>query len=111
MTVEQYEAIDAMGVDRATGASILWISDDLVWNDRHLDLLERKFGRYVNFIEGGQLAEHHPDPKQPTIHLFLLHRPSTIGLEFLQTARNSLAERGIEFRFGSLLPDGYTVDS
>ena len=111
MTVEQSEAIDAMGVDRATGASVLWISDHLVWDDSHLDLLERKFARYVNFIEGGQLAEYHPDPKQPTIHLFLLHRPSTLGLEFLFTARQTLAVRGIEFRFGALLADGYSDDN
>ena len=111
MTVEQCEAVDAMGVDKATGASILWISDHLVWNDSHLDLLDRKFVRYVNFIEGGQLAEHHPDPKQPTIHLFLLHRPSTNGLAFLYTARQFLSERGIKFRFGPLLPGGYTDDN
>jgi hypothetical protein len=113
VTVEQAEVIDALGIDKETGASMLTIADHLPWGEpleHHRDCLERKLEAYIRFINGGQLREHHPDAKTPTILLLMLHRPSDRGLKLLKSAQCVLEEREIAFRYGPG-PDGYTADS
>ncbi|OOG35986.1 hypothetical protein B0E51_18935 [Rhodanobacter sp. C05] len=110
MTVEQSDKIDSAGLDRGTGAVVLNISDHLPWNDEHFDVLERKLGSYVRFIESGQVREQFPSATGQCIKVYLLHRPTESGLRFLAAATESLKTRGISFLFGPLPLEGYSGD-
>jgi hypothetical protein len=113
VTVEQSDVIDGIGTDKVTGSSVLTISDHLGWDrplDYHRDCLERKLGAYIQFIESGRIRELHPEPKSPTVQIFLLRRPSEEGQKMLAAARAALGARGFPLIYGPL-PDGYAEDN
>ena len=113
MTIEQADVIDGMGTDKVTGALVLTISDHLGWDnplDYHRDCLKRKLGAYIQFIESGQIRELHPEPKSPTVRIFLLRRPSEEGQKMLAAARAVLSGRGYPLSYGPL-PGGYAEDN
>jgi hypothetical protein len=110
VTIEQCDKIDGMGIDRATGAAILVISDHLPWDDRHSSVLEAKLASYVRFIESGQIQEQLPSATQREIRLHMQYRPTGFGLRFLEAAKASLASKGILFSYGPLPTSGYIDD-
>jgi len=66
MTIDQMDVVDAIARDPDNDEVILFIFDHLPWtsNDQehfnHLDLLQQKIYRYLDFIESGEMNERYP---------------------------------------------------
>lgn len=110
MTVENFEVIDALGISKESGEVVLTISDHLTWENpsEHFEILECKIGRYLDFIQSGQLLESVPDAanRHVRISIFCKYPPSAHAHSFLTAAERQLAEVAVKFSFGEL-PDGY----
>lgn len=110
MTVGNFEVIDALGISKESGEVVLTISDHLTWAtpSEHFEILEGKIGRYLDFIQSGQLLESVPDAanRQIRISIFCKYQPSAHAHRFLTAAERQLAEVGVKLSFGEL-PDGY----
>ncbi|WP_427309543.1 DUF6572 domain-containing protein [Cupriavidus sp. H39] len=63
ITVQSGSTIDAIGVDRQTGAVHLNIVDSLPWDTAHLQLLQAKINTYLGFIESGEVYSCYPEAK------------------------------------------------
>lgn len=61
MSIEDADVVDFISVG-ASGAAELTISDHLDWEDteRHIELLQYKIYRYLDFIESGELYQSNP---------------------------------------------------
>jgi hypothetical protein len=110
MSVDNSEVVDGAGISKETGEVVLTISDHLNWDDEqsHIELIEQKIGRYIQFVESGQLLEAIPTAKDRAIHirLFLQFSPPNSASKLLLAATAQLAERSLQFSFGPL-PDAY----
>jgi hypothetical protein len=60
MGVQQTTVIDAIGIDKVTGAVHLTIADALEWGASHLRLLQEKLNAYPAFVESGELHSAYP---------------------------------------------------
>lgn len=60
MGVQQTTVIDAIGIDKVTGAVHLTIADALEWDAAHLRLLQEKLNAYLAFVESGGLHSAYP---------------------------------------------------
>jgi hypothetical protein len=109
VTIENADAVDGAGIDRASGEVVLTISDHLMWEDnRHLPLLEQKIGRYLDFVQSGQLLELIPQAKGRSIRIEVIHKhqPTDLASKFLLAAGRQLKAVGIELS-NRELPEGY----
>lgn len=110
MTVENFEVIDALGISKENGEVVLTIADHLTWENpsEHFEILESKIGRYLDFIQSGQLVESVPDAvnRQVRISIFCKYQPSAHAHNFLTAAERQLADVGVKLSF-SELHDGY----
>src|SRR5471030_694893 len=110
MTVENFEVIDALGISKESGEVELTISDLLPWDSppEHFEILESKIGRYLDFIQSGQLLESVPDTanRKVRISIFFQYQPNEHAHNFLISAERQLADLGVNLSFGEL-PDGY----
>lgn len=110
MTVENFELIDALGISKESGEVVLTISDHLPWGSpsEHFEILEGKIGRYLDFIQSGQLIESVPDAenRQVRISIFCKYQPNDHAHNFLIAAERQLAGVGVKLSFGEI-PDGY----
>jgi len=108
MTVENIDIIDALGIEKDTGEIILTISDHLPWNSNsdHFEILEKKIGRYLDFIQSGQLVESIQDAskRRLRISIFCKHEPDDHAYNFLKAAERELAEFGIAISLSELPP-------
>lgn len=102
--------IDALGISKETGEVVLTISDHLTWENpsQHFEILESKIGRYLDFIQSGQLLESVPDAVNPQVRIsiFCKYEPSVQAHNFLTAAERQLADVGVKLSFGEM-PDGY----
>ena len=111
MTIENAEVIDGAGVDKKTAEVILTISDHLPWEDgeAHLRLLEKKIGRYLDFIRNGQVRKQFPQAEGSPIRIDVIckyYPPTQLGARFLAAAKQQLLSERIAFSYGPL-PPGY----
>jgi len=110
MTIENIEKVDGVGIDKKSGEVVLTISDHLTWIDdaAHFRLIEKKIGRYLDFVKTGQLIETLPeaDKRQIRINVICQHQPTDSASKFLLAAQGQLKKMGIGFSFGSL-PGGF----
>ena len=99
MTIEQTETIDFLSVEKVTGVVRMTISDHLDWNSEkeHIDLLQDKINAYLRFIEGGELIDNYPEyrGKKIVIYIAAKYNPSTLGLLFLEHAREITKSIGL----------------
>lgn len=108
MTIENFETIDGVGISKESGEVVLQISDHLEWEDSaiHFNLIEKKIGSYLNFIQGGQLFEVVPEAKDRSIRIDIICKfePSELALKFLTAAMQQLKLMGVALSYG-MLPD------
>lgn len=59
MRLEQTNTVDFLGVERDTGVVMATLVDDCDWSNemRHLQLLQSKINRYLDFIESGEVYQ------------------------------------------------------
>jgi hypothetical protein len=96
MAVGTSSTIDAVGVDRLTGATHLSIIDALPWDDRHLRLLQEKLNTYLSFIETGEIYRSYPDAigRSLVIDIIMRFRPSGKAELFFKQARTVVENHG-----------------
>lgn len=110
MTIENADVIDGMGVDDRTSEVVLIISDHLPWQNEadHFSLLELKIGKYLDFIQGGQLFETMKGLEGRPIRIDVIyeHEPTELAMTFFNAAAQQLQEIGIVLSYKSI-PMGY----
>lgn len=76
MGLDDASVVDAIGVERESGAVILTIVDSWSWedSDHHLRALESKLNAYFSFIESGDIFETYPDARGRRIAIDLVVR-------------------------------------
>ena len=106
MTIENSEVVDGAGIDKETGEIMLTISDHLLWDNEpaHCRLIEKKIGRYLDFLRSGQIWEQFPQAVRGVVRINLIYKcpPSASGREFLSAAQRQLETEGIRFSYGPL---------
>jgi len=102
MSLDQPQTVDAVGIDKESGAVILTIADSWDWQDErpHLLALQAKLNAYFSFIESGQLSESHPNaPGRPLIiEVVSRFALPTSALDVMQRASLACRELGISIR-------------
>ncbi len=60
MSITEQNQIDSIGIEK--DSVILTISDHLEWSDiqEHLQMLQNKLNKYIEFIESGQIRTDYP---------------------------------------------------
>lgn len=103
MSIEQLDVVDAVGVDVVSGNVVLTISDHLGWEaeDEHVALLREKLNSYLRFVESGELVESYPAAELRKVVVDIVGRvePSGAGRVFLENAKRTVAQAGLELRF------------
>lgn len=102
MSVTDPNVVDVIGVEVATGAVVLTISDHLDWEDprRHELQLQDKLNTYLAFIESGEMVESYPDARgrAPVISVVMRVSPVESGELFLRKVEEAIRAAGIGFR-------------
>jgi hypothetical protein len=110
MSVSNSAVIDGLGISEGDGKAVLTISDHLSWQDSktHFDLLERKIGAYLAFIQSGQIVDSLPTAEGKGVRIELIHEhaPNDAARRFISAAQQQLKTLGVEF-VAKGLPDGY----
>lgn len=110
MSVDDATRVDGLGIAKRDGCVVLTISDHLTWDDEpnHFDLLEKKLGSYLRFINSGQLIEALPEAKGRAMRIELIHQyqPTDSARRFISAAVRQLSAMGIQLT-SQELPDGY----
>ena len=102
MSVTDTHSIDAISVEKDSGACVLTITDHLEWgDDKHLFLLQEKLNSYLAFVESGEILEHVQDAREREVHVnvALLHEPDDKALVFLGAAAETLKGAGFTLRW------------
>ena len=112
MGVEQTTVIDAIGIDKVSGAVHLTIADALEWDAGHLRLLQDKLNTYLAFVESGELySAYRGAAGRPVVFdVRLRHRPDAEATRFLEQARALVGKAGFALQYGPLA-GGYANDS
>jgi hypothetical protein len=102
VSVEQFDVVDVVSIDKKTGHVILTISDHLDWSDtvRHQTTLQEKFNKYLAFIESGEILTSYPAAKgRPVaIKVVFKYKPDHEGWRFLAKAKAVIESAGFSFR-------------
>jgi hypothetical protein len=108
MPIEKTSAIDAVHIDKLSGALHLTIADHLEWDDDHLFKLQDKINSCLSFIESGEVFSAYPDAKDRdfVIDVVLKYRPTADASAFFEQAAPIIENAGILFRYGPG-PTGY----
>ena len=103
MTVDQFDVIDIISIDKLTGHAILTISDHLDWADsiKHQNILQTKFNAYLAFVESGKVLEKYPDAAGRSIvfEVVFKFKPDSAGREFLIKAKKVIESAGFSLRY------------
>ena len=102
MSVTDTRSIDAISVEKDSGACVLTIADHLEWgDDKHLLMLQEKLNSYLAFVESGEIAEHVQDAQEREIHVnvVMLHEPDDQALNFLRVAAETIKGAGFTLRW------------
>ena len=108
MSIDQTDVIDFVGIDPTSGDVILTVSDHLQWGtaiDGHIEALEAKLQRYLDFVGSGQLLEEYPTSagRSLRIEIALKYPPDEQGQEWLESARAMMD--GYGYHLSWYLPD------
>ena len=97
MSIEQSHAIDWLAVDAASATCTLAIIDHLPWDAAHLQALQAKLNRYLQFIQSGEIFTADPDAAdcELVIAVRAIHAPDTVAERFIEAARSVLGDAGI----------------
>lgn len=102
MSVEQFEVVDIISIDKQTGHVVLTISDHLDWSDtaRHQTILQSKMNAYLAFVESGEILKSYPDAAGRSIafKIVFMFRPDEAGREFLFKAEKVVVSAGFSLR-------------
>jgi hypothetical protein len=102
MGLENRRTIDAAGIETSSGTIVLSILDSWTWANetQHLTALQEKLEAYLDFIEGGEVANLYADAANRRITIDVIFRvPPVSGVEgLLQKASTSCAQLGVELR-------------
>jgi hypothetical protein len=106
VAVDDFDLVDIVSVD-AIGSVVLTVSDHLDWleSGQHQLTLQKKFNRYLAFVESGEILDAYPDAKGRSVILRVVtqYDPDPGGIEFLRRAKTVIEQAGLEFqhvRFG-----------
>ena len=103
MAIEEGDTVDVIHRDRDTGDVILTIADQLDWSDqtRHLALLQTKVYRYLDFVEGGEIAASYPSSvcRRKIIEVVFRYQPVQLAKDLLQALGNHAREADIQLRW------------
>ena len=104
MSIEQPHAIDRLAVDAASATCTLTIVDHLPWDAAHLQALQAKINRYLQFIQSGEIFTADPDAAdcQLVIAISAIHAPTVEADRFIEHARALLEDAGIELSIAPL---------
>ena len=97
MSIEQADTIDRLVVDVASATCTLTIIDHLPWDVAHLQTLQAKLNRYLQFIQSGEIFIDDPDAAdcELVIAVSAIHAPTAAVDRFIEEARSLLADAGI----------------
>jgi hypothetical protein len=102
VSVEQFDVVDVVSIDKKTGYVILTISDHLDWSDtvRHQTTLQEKFNKYLAFIESGEILTRYPDAKDRPVAIKVVfkYKPDHEGWQFLTKAKEVIESAGFSLR-------------
>jgi hypothetical protein len=113
MGIDQMDVVDFIGCDRATDEVVLIIADHLPWTDDeeenfdHMDLLQQKIYRYLDFIESGEINESYPEAigRRLRLQIVAKYDLSKEALEFFNKIRNYLVQQGYKLEFQRHMAD------
>ena len=76
MSLDNLEAVDAVGTEKDSGTVVLTIFDAWDWDDqtRHLMALQAKLNAYFGFVESGQIYEAYPAAAGKALRLDVISR-------------------------------------
>jgi hypothetical protein len=98
MSIEEADVVDFISVGLC-GDVELAISDHLDWEDgdRHIELLQKKIYRYLDFIESGELYQSNPAAagKHVAIRVRAKFSPVHRAIEFFDFIRGVVEARGV----------------
>jgi hypothetical protein len=102
VSVERRDVVDVVSIDKKTGHVILTISDHLDWSNsmEHQTTLQRKFNRYLAFVESGEILTRYPDARgRPVaIKVVFKFKPDQEGWRFLARAKEVIETAGFTLR-------------
>ncbi len=123
MSVDEANVIDFTAIDHDNGETLLVISDHLPWRiddpdplyneGDHLQMLQAKVYRYVDFIESGELLKKVAKSvgTKPVILIKFLYPLSANATNLVNNLRQHLAPIGIDLRWEVYDPEGSGVPS
>lgn len=102
MSLDNTNAVDAIGTEIETGNVVLTIADSWDWDneEQHLQALEDKTDAYLAFIESGEIVEAYPAAQGKTVVIDVVTRypiPPK-GMDFLKRASAAASELGVIIR-------------
>jgi hypothetical protein len=113
--LEQTDTVDFLGVEKGTGVVMVTLVDDCDWSNesRHLQLLQSKLNRYLDFIESGEVYQ---ELLRTTGYEVAVGSPVTIsilakfpfqgeGQRFLDHVERVAREAGVRFSFKVIGPN------
>lgn len=110
MSIDKAGVIDHVAFSEKEQKAVLIISDHLDWEDEneHIRLFEQKISSYLTFIRSGQILESLPEAENLPIRIELVqqYKPTDNAVHLLNSAKQQLAEMGLEFTYHPL-PTGY----
>jgi hypothetical protein len=102
MGLEDSSTVDAVGVERESGAFVLTLLDSWTWDEpeHHLMALQAKLEAYLDFIESGEIYSACPDAREKEIVIDVISRVSlpAEGTELLERLVTVAGEMGVRVR-------------
>jgi len=102
VSVEQFDVVDVISIDKSTGEVILTVSDHLDWSDtvKHQTTLQTKLNKYLAFVESGEILTRYPDAKDRPVlfKVVFKYQPDQEGWQFLARAKEVIELAGFTLR-------------
>lgn len=101
MAVDDPDQIDLLVTDKEKTFVRLVIADHLDWEEldegHHLELLQNKLNRYLDFVESGELIQTRPDLQACPVIIQVAAKfpPNEEAAKFYRLAAPAVAEAGI----------------
>ena len=105
MTIEDTNAVDAIGTGGDSNDVVLLISDHLEWgdnsDDEHMYKLQEKINTYLRFYENGEIYDSRPEAKDKPIIIEIVgkHELSEKGKWFFNQAKSVVESAGLDLQF------------
>ena len=106
--VEEPNKLDIISINKERTEVTLSLIQQLSWNRKTLSMLETKLGKYVSYIERGQLQNQVPESKGMlvAIHISYFDEPDGVATEQLTSIRETLARRKIKLSWSKFAKPG-----